>query len=116
MATAPQTRVIDLKPTPNGTAELHARVTYDPATRRALLSVAGFATPAGRDYELWAITKSGPSSLGLVRADRSGHALIQLSNAGDPFTLSAFAVSLENEGGAPTPTAPAGHLVMVGRI
>jgi anti-sigma-K factor RskA len=116
MATAPQTRVIDLKPTPNGTPELRARVTYDPATRRAILSVAGFVTPAGRDYQLWAFTKSGPASLGLVRADRAGRALIQLSNAGDPFTLAAFAVSLENAGGAPTPTAPAGHLVMVGRI
>jgi anti-sigma-K factor RskA len=116
VATAPQTRVIDLKATPNGSAQLHARVTYDPATRRAILSVAGFATPAGKDYELWAITKSGPASLGLVRADSSGHALIQLTNAGDPFTLAAFAVSLENEGGAPTPTAPAGPVVMAGKI
>jgi len=116
VATAPQTRVVDLKPTPNGSPELHARVTYDPATRRAILSVAGFAAPAGKDYQLWAVTKSGPLSLGLVRADPSGHALVQLSNAGDPFTLAAFAVSLENEGGAPTPTAPAGPVVMVGKI
>jgi anti-sigma-K factor RskA len=116
MATAPQTRVVDLKPTPNGSPQLHARVTYDPATRRAIVSVADFVAPAGKDYQLWAITKSGPASLGLVHADSSGHALIQLSNAGDPFTLAAFAVSLENEGGAPTPTAPAGPVVMVGKI
>ena len=116
VATAPQTRVVDLKPTPNGSPQLHARVTYDPGTRRAILSVAGFTTPAGKDYQLWAVTKSGPASLGLVRADSSGHALIQLSNAGDPFTLAAFAVSLENQGGAPTTTAPAGPLVMVGKI
>jgi anti-sigma-K factor RskA len=116
VATAPQTRVVDLKPTANGSAQLHARVTYDPATRRAIVSVADFVAPAGKDYQLWAITKSGPASLGLVKADSSGRALIQLSNAGDPFTLAAFAVSLENAGGAPTPTAPAGPVVLVGKI
>jgi anti-sigma-K factor RskA len=116
LATSPQTRVIDLKPTPNGSADLHARVTYDPATRRAIVSVAGFEAPSGRDYQLWALTKSGPASLGLVRADSSGRALIQISNAGDPFTLSAFAITRESAGGAPTPTAPAGLLVMIGKI
>jgi anti-sigma-K factor RskA len=115
-AMAPQTRVIDLKPTPAGSPQLHARVTYDPSTRRALVAVSDFATPAGKDYQLWAITKSGPSSLGLVRADHEGRAVIRLMNAGDPFTLAAFAVSLENEGGAPTSTVPAGPLVMVGKI
>ncbi len=116
VAMAPQTRVIDLKPTPAGSPQLHARVTYDPSTRRALVAVSDFTTPPGKDYQLWAITKSGPSSLGLVRADREGRALIQLTNAGDPFTLAAFAVSLENEGGAPTSNAPAGPVVMVGKI
>jgi len=116
LATSPQTRVIDLKPTPNGSAQLHARVTYDPSTRRGILSVAGFEAPPDKDYQLWALTKSGPASLGLVRADPAGRALIQLSNAGDPFTLAAFAVSLENAGGAPTPTAPAGLLVMIGKV
>lgn len=115
-AMAPRARVIELKPTPAGSQELHARVTYDPSTRRALVAVSDFTTPAGKDYQLWAITKSGSSSLGLVRADREGRAVIRLPNAGDPFTLAAFAVSLENEGGAPTPTAPAGPIVMMGKI
>ncbi len=116
LATSPQTRVVDLKPTPSGPPQLHARVTYDPATRRAIVSVTDFVTPAGKDYQLWAFTKSGSASLGLVRADSSGRALIQLSNAGDPFTLSAFAVSLENAGGAAAGAAPASPLVMIGRI
>ncbi len=116
VATAPQTRTIELKPTPAGEPQLHARVTYDPSTRRALVAVSAFVTPPGKDYQLWAITKTGPISLGLVRTDPQGRALIRLNDAGDPFTLAAFAVSLENAGGAPTPTAPAGPVVMVGKI
>lgn len=116
VATAPQTRVIELAPTPAGSPQLHARVTYDPATRRAVVVVSYFVTPAGKDYQLWAITKTGPESLGLVRADREGRALIRLEDAGDPATLAAFAVSLESGGGAPTPHAPAGPVVMVGKI
>ena len=116
VAAAPQARVIELKPTPAGSPQLHARVTYDPASRRAVVACSDFAAPQGKDYQLWAITKSGPASLGLVKADSQGRALIRLPNAGDPFTLAAFAVSLEQAGGAPTPTAPAGPVVMVGKI
>jgi len=116
LALAPQARVIELKPTPSGAPALAARVTYDPATRRAILEVANFTPPADKDYQLWAITKSGPKSLGLLRADRGGRAVIRLPEVGDPATLDAFAVSLEERGGAPTPNAPAGPVVMVGKV
>ena len=113
---APQARVIELKPTPSGAPALAARVTYDPATRRAVLEVANFTPPTDKDYQLWAITKSGPKSLGLLRADRGGRAVIRLPEVGDPATLDAFAVSPEQRGGAPTPNAPAGPVVMVGKV
>jgi len=113
---APQSRVVELEPTPDGSPQLAARVVFDPATRRAVVVCDRFAPPAGKDYQLWAITGAGPASLGLVRADPSGHAVIQLANVGDPQSLGAFAVSLEREGGAPTTTAPAGPVVMVGKL
>ena len=113
---APQSRVVELQPTPDGSPQLAARVVFDPATRRAVVVCDRFASPAGKDYQLWAITGAGPASLGLVRADPSGHAVIQLANVGDPQSLVAFAVSLEREGGAPTTTAPAGPVVMVGKL
>lgn len=116
VAAAPLARVIDLAPTPDGSPQLYARVTYDPASRRAVIVFSHFLAPAGKDYQLWAILKSGPSSLGLVRADSSGRAMLRLPDAGDPTELAAFAVSLEREGGAPTPHAPAGPVVMVGKI
>ena len=119
VATAPDARVVQLAPTPDSPAPLAplaARVTYDPTTRRALVAVSNFTAPPGQDYQLWAILDTGPSSLGLVRPDASGAAVLRLSNVGDPRQLAAFAVSLEAKGGAPTPNAPAGPVVMVGKL
>jgi len=114
--TAPRAVTVQLAATPDGAPNLGARATYDPETRRALVVFSNFAAPTGNDYQLWAILKSGPSSLGLIRADSTGHAVVRLADAGDPASLAAFAVSLEKEGGAPTTTAPAGPVVMVGKL
>lgn len=113
---SPQARVVQLQATPDGSPTLAARVIFDPATRRALVVCDSFSPPVGKDYQLWAITAQGPASLGLVRPDTTGHAVMKLESVGDPRTLGAFAVSLEREGGAPTPTAPAGPVVMLGKL
>lgn len=113
---APLAVSVQLAPTPDAAPNLSARATYDPETRRALVVFSNFTAPTGNDYQLWAILKSGPSSLGLIRADSEGHAVVRLADAGDPASLAAFAVSLEKEGGAPTTTAPAGPVVMLGKL
>jgi anti-sigma-K factor RskA len=116
---SPAARTVSLAATPAAAGLAGpptARVTYDPVSRRAIVVVANFVAPAGKDFELWAITKAGPASLGLVRAAPSGEAVLRLENVGDPATLGAFAVSLEEKGGAPTPHAPAGPVVMVGKL
>lgn len=113
---SPQSRVVELHATPDGSPDLAARVIFDPASRRALVLCDRFTAPVGKDYQLWAIAAGGPASLGLVRADAAGHAVIKLANVGDPSSLGAFAVSLEREGGSPTPTAPAGPVVMLGKL
>jgi anti-sigma-K factor RskA len=113
---APSAVVVRLDPTPDGSPQLSGRVMLDPATRRAVVAFSNVTAPEGKDYQLWAISKSGPSSLGLVRADSTGRAVIRLPDVGDTSTLAAFAVSLEQKGGAPTPNAPAGPVVMVGKI
>src|SRR5262245_21341612 len=113
---APSARVTVLTPTPAGNADLSARATVDPATRRAVLVFDHFEAPSGRDYQLWAIRGTAPASLGLVRADASGRAVVRIEDIGDPATLNAFAVSLEPAGGSPTPTAPTGPVVMLGAL
>jgi anti-sigma-K factor RskA len=112
----PRALVVQLEPTPDGSPQLNGRVVYDPATRRAVVAFSNFTAPAGKDYQLWAISKTGPLSLGLVRADATGRAILRLPDVGDPAALTAFAVSLEQKGGAPTPYAPAGAVVMLGKI
>jgi anti-sigma-K factor RskA len=112
----PQALVVRLEPTPDGSPLLNGRVVYDPTTRRAVVAFSNFTAPAGKDYQLWAISKTGPLSLGLVRSDATGRAILRLPDVGDPTTLTAFAVSLEQKGGAPTPYAPAGAVVMLGKI
>jgi type II secretory pathway pseudopilin PulG len=113
---APLAVSVDLAPTPDAPGKLTARITYDPVSRRAVVVCTNFTPPAGRDYELWAIRDTGPASLGVIHADAGGRSVVHLADAGAPGSLGAFAVSLENQGGAPTKTAPAGPVVMLGRI
>lgn len=113
---APHARIVPLAPTPAGAPQLAAHMTFDPDSRRGEFVSDSMVAPTGHDYQLWAISKAGPVSLGLVRADSSGRVRVRIADCGDPATLGAFAISLEATGGAPTPNAPAGPVVMVGKI
>jgi anti-sigma-K factor RskA len=113
---APAAKVAVFGLTPEGEQALRARATYDPATQAAVVVFDHFKPPSGHDYELWAIRGGRPASLGLIKVDESGHAVMRIANAGDPATLGAFAVSLELEGGSPDKNAPSGPVVMLGRL
>jgi anti-sigma-K factor RskA len=68
--------------------------------------------PAGRDYQLWVVTRGGPVSAGLLKPDLPrGLALVTGTLAApDP---QALAVTLEPAGGVPAPTGP---MYLVGKI
>jgi anti-sigma-K factor RskA len=116
VATRPGARVIELAPQPGGVALPRVRATYDPASRRAVVAFDALVTPAGSDFELWALRPDGPHSLGVVRADASGHGEVRVPDAGDPAALSGFAVSLEREGGSRDPRKPSGPVVLAGAL
>lgn len=116
VAMSPGTRVVDLAPLTGGVALPHVRATYDPASRRAIVALENLTTPAGSDFELWAILPDGPRSLGVVRPDASGRAEVRVPDAGDPAALAAFALSLEREGGSTDPRKPAGPVVLAGSV
>jgi len=116
VATSPGARVVDLAPLQGGIPMPHVRATYDPASRRAIVAFDNLATPSGSDFELWAILPDGPKSLGVVRGDATGHAEVRVPDAGDPAALSAFAISLEKEGGSPDPRKPAGPVILAGAV
>ena len=111
-----QAQSVQLIRTPDGAPELKGRGVWDPVTRRAVIVFEHLTPPDGRDYQLWGLHPSGPRSLGVVRADSMGRAIVRLDDAGDPSTLEAFAISLEPAGGSPNPNAPTGPVVMVGRV
>ncbi len=113
---APGTRVVRLAATPDGDSTLAAQVLYDPASRRAIVVAQRFSLPTDRDYELWAITMAGPTSLGVVRADANGRAVVRLENVGGAEVVAAFAFSLEASGGSPDHHKPSGPVVMLGRL
>ena len=110
------TRVVDLQLTPQGSAILRARAVYDPRTHRAVIVFTNFTPPSGADYQLWALRGGHPESLGLIRSDATGRAVVKLPDLGDATGLDAFAVSLEKTGGSTSPAGPEGPVVMVGKL
>ena len=114
--TAPGARTVTLAPTTAGATALAAEVHYDPATGRALLFAQGFTAPSASDYELWAITAAGPTSLGVVHAGPDGRAVVRLERIARDGAVAAFAVSREATGGSPDPHKPSGPVVMLGKI
>jgi hypothetical protein len=107
---------VTLAPTPDGARTLAAELHYDAATGRGLLFAEGFAAPSERDYELWAITAAGPTSLGVVHAGADGRAVVRLESIARDGAVAAFAVSLEASGGSPDHHKPSGPVVMLGKL
>jgi anti-sigma-K factor RskA len=116
LAGLPGTRIVRLDTTPDGDSSLVAQVIYHSGVRRAMVVAERFSLPADRAYELWAITASGPTSLGVVHPDREGRVVARLEqvDAGEP--IAAFAFSLESSGGSPDHHKPSGPVVMVGHV
>jgi len=61
------------------------------------------ATPAGKVYQLWAIVDGKPVDLGLFTPKDQVNLPIELKKI-QPGSVQAFAITLENQGGSPTPT------------
>ena len=59
--------------------------------------------PKGKVYQLWVVTRSAPLSAGLLTPDGSGHvmAVADMPPGVEPV---AVAVTIEPEGGVPSPT------------
>ncbi|MDB5034256.1 MAG: hypothetical protein JWQ98_1497 [Chlorobi bacterium] len=96
-----ESRVVDLKGLPIA-ADAHARVYWNPRTSRVMLDKGSLPEPpAGHQYQLWAIAKSGPVDDGVIvkAADATGFQQMK-----DVAAADAFAITLEPEGGSPTPT------------
>jgi hypothetical protein len=107
----PGNRVVELHGAPNA-ASASARVYWNPATGETHLDVTSLPKPpAGKQYQLWAIRGGAPADAGLV-AKGGEEALRTMNDVAADAT--AFAVTLEPEGGRPTPTLD--QMVVTGEV
>ena len=109
---SPSARVSKFTLTPSADAALRGRATVDPATRRAVVVFENAIAPSGHTFVVWALHGSTPVSLGAVRPDAKGRAVLRVEDVGDPTTLTALTVSLEADA-APV-SEPTGPILMIG--
>ena len=93
----------------------NARVTYVSETGSLIFQGANLdQLPAGKVYELWLIPVGDgrqPIPAGTFRPDERGYASIVLPEIPKGVVAGTFGVTMEDEGGAKTPTLP---IVMIG--
>lgn len=87
-------------PSPNATG----RVVWSP-TRGVIFSAANLPPlPAGRVYQLWAVT--APAPVGLMLVTPAAGQADQVATVAPAVAPTAFALTIEPEGGSPGPTGP----------
>lgn len=106
---APATRNVTLVGTPNA-PKAKARVYWDETGHAVHLAVADLPeAPEGKQYQLWALFDGKPVDAGVF--DASGRTLWNMK---DVSGAQAFAVTIENKGGSPTPTLET--MVLLGNV
>jgi anti-sigma-K factor RskA len=101
--TAPDVRRIDLAGQP-AAPSASARAFWS-RSRGLVITASNLpALPAGRIYQLWFVTAQAPVSAGLLTPDGRGGLTATLTTPSDVPNPVALAVTLEPEGGVPSPT------------
>ena len=69
----------------------------------------------GRDYQLWAVDANhkDPLNAGIIHVDADGVARVRFKPDQSAHQITAFALSLEREGGVPKREGP---IVMIGKV
>lgn len=93
--------------------DMVATVYWDSQNRRAYLGNINLPKPpSGKEYQLWAIIDGKPVDMGMYPG-ANGKKLTPMKQAGSG-SIQAFAVTLEKEGGSPTPTMD--QMYVMGKI
>lgn len=109
------TDCFDFAPTGQADTTMIARGCFNPASGEVMLTLDRVTVPSGQDVELWVLRGATPTSLGLVRPDASGHAVVHVPALANASAVTAFAVSIESQGGS-TGAGPAGPVISVGAL
>lgn len=86
-----------------------ARAVYLPSRGSLVLQASNLnPLPRGKAYELWVIPANGsaPVPAGVFQPDAAGSASLVLPKIPQGVTAKAFGITIEDEGGSPTPTLP----------
>jgi len=89
----------------------HATVLFKKNDDEVLLHAAGLPRASeGKQFQLWAIVDGTSVSLGVVERDSFIYKTVLPANI-DRTKIQAFAITLEDEGGKPTPTMEELHVI-----
>jgi len=103
----PMYKIVELKGL-KAAPESKAMVCWCPADKKVYVEIDKLpAAPQGMQYQLWAIVDGKPVSEGMLTMGNGLHAMKDVDNA------QAFAITLEKEGGNPTPK---GEMYVMGTI
>jgi anti-sigma-K factor RskA len=105
----PGINVIALKPT-GVDPQAQATIYWQPTTEEVYLAVHNLPRPPqGKQYQLWAIVDGKPVDAGMLALQRQDRQVLQpmkgIANA------QAFAITLEQAGGSPSPTMDAMYVI-----
>jgi anti-sigma-K factor RskA len=109
LLTSPQAQKVALHQSPVAAPPPEGRVVYAARTGKLLMTASNLKPlPAGKIYELWILQPGGkkPLPAGTFAPDSSGYAVMILADAPAGLTMPGFGVTIENAGGAETPTLP----------
>jgi anti-sigma-K factor RskA len=62
--------------------------------------------PPGKDYQLWFVTSESKVSAGLIKANPDGPTCTTAPISNDLPHVTVVGITLEPEGGSPSPTTP----------
>ena len=104
----PNTKTVTMKGVPQF-ADLQATVYWNPQTKHVLLAANELpAQPSDKQYQLWAIVDGKPVDAGVFDTLPENGVLQKMK---DFDSAQAFAITLENRGGSPTPTMEAMYVI-----
>lgn len=107
----PQRQTILLNGVGNAVGE-KARIYWDQKASAVHIDPMTLADlPAGKQYQLWALVDGKPVDAGVIGKGDTSHGLQRMK---DVPQAQAFAVTIEKEGGSPTPTLEA--MVLMGQV
>jgi anti-sigma-K factor RskA len=109
LLTSPEAQKVALHQSPVAAPPPEGRVVYAARTGKLLMTATNLKPlPAGKIYQLWILQPGGkkPLPAGTFAPDGSGYAAMILADAPAGLTVQGFGVTVENAGGAESPTLP----------